>query len=142
AVEKCQQMLLKYNDRVTGVFAVCEPNATGMLGALEQTGLAGKIKFVGFDPNPTMTKALEERKMEGIVLQDPVRMGYESVKTIVAHLNGEDVKKRIATGENVATPENMNEERMAALLNPPQFTDEAEARPAEVKYQIAVIPKG
>jgi len=142
ALDKCQQILLKYGDRVTGVFAVCEPNATGMLGALDQTGIAGKVKFVGFDPNPAMTQALAEGKMHGIVLQDPVRMGYESVKTIVAHLNGEKVPERISTGENVATPDNMKEDRMAALLNPPQYTDEAEARPTEVKYQIAVIPKG
>ena len=65
ALDKCQQVLQKYEGRVTGVFAVCEPNATGMLGALEQTGMAGKVKFVGFDPNPTMVKALEvERKIE------------------------------------------------------------------------------
>jgi ABC-type sugar transport system substrate-binding protein len=143
ALDKSQQVLLKYGDRVTGVFAVCEPNATGMLEALDQTGHAGKVKFVGFDPNPTMTKALEEGRMQGIVLQDPVRMGYESVKTIVAHLSGEKVQKRISTGEYIATPENMKEERMHALLNPPQFESEAdEAQPAEVKYQIAVIPKG
>ena len=33
------------------MFAVCEPNATGSLGALEQTELDGKVAFIAFDPN-------------------------------------------------------------------------------------------
>jgi ribose transport system substrate-binding protein len=47
-----------------------------------------------------------------------MNMGYLGVKTMVAHLNGETVEKRISTGENLATPENMNEPEMQALLKP------------------------
>src|SRR5437588_9374514 len=39
ALDKAQQLLGKYRDSVDGVFAVCEPNATGMLGALDNEGL-------------------------------------------------------------------------------------------------------
>jgi ABC-type sugar transport system substrate-binding protein len=140
SLDKSQQLLNKYRSQVTGVFAVCEPNATGMLEALEQEGLAGKVKFIGFDPSPRMIQALAENRMHGMVLQDPVRMGYEGVKTLVAHLEGKPVEKRISTGEYMATPENMQEPRMQQLLNPEQFS--TAAAPAEKKYVIAVIPKG
>ncbi len=90
SLDKSQQLLTSYRGQVQGVFAVCEPNATGMLEALEQEGLAGKVKFIGFDPSPRMIQALAEGKMHGMVLQDPVRMGYEGVKTLVAHLEGQD----------------------------------------------------
>ncbi|MGE0606857.1 MAG: substrate-binding domain-containing protein [Pirellulales bacterium] len=122
SLTKCQQMLLKYRDEANGVFTVCEPNGTGMLGALEQAGLAGKIKFVTFDPSQPMVEAMRDGKIDGIVLQDPVTMGYEAVKAMVAHIRGEQaVTSRIQTGEYVATPDNMDEPRMKELLHPVQF---------------------
>jgi ribose transport system substrate-binding protein len=147
SLEKAQQLLLKYGDQIEGIFAVCEPNANGTLGALEQAGLAGKVKFVGFDPNERMVQALREGKMHGIVLQDPVKMGEMAVRTMRQHLDRKakseeaTIEKRISTGEYVATADNMQDERMNQLLNPPQQTAEG-ADAGEKKYRIAVIPKG
>jgi ribose transport system substrate-binding protein len=121
ALDKSQQVLIKFKDEVNGVFTVCEPNSTGMLGALEEQKLAGKVHFVAFDPSPRFIEAMREKKIDGIVLQDPVRMGYLAVKTLVEHLQGQPVEKRIPTGEFMATPENMDEPEMHKLLNPPQF---------------------
>lgn len=121
SLAKAQQVLQKYREQVNGVFAVCEPNATGVLQALNEMELAGKVKFVAFDPNVPLVNGLSEGKVDGIVLQDPVQMGYESVMTMVKSLRGETVEKRISTGEYVATPENLNEEKMQQLLHPPQF---------------------
>jgi ribose transport system substrate-binding protein len=141
ALDKATDVLNKYQDRVTGIFAVCEPNANGVLGALENTGLAGKVKSLVFDPSPALIKGMAEGKVHGIVLQDPVTMGYLGVKTMVAHLEGNGVEKRIVTGEYVATPENMADGPMKKLLEPAQYHDDGE-QPANVKYRIAVIPKG
>jgi ABC-type sugar transport system substrate-binding protein len=140
SLDKSQQLLGEFRGEVNGVFAVCEPNATGMLEALEQAGLAGQVKFVGFDPTPRLIDALAAGSMQGIVLQDPVQMGYRAVKAMVAHLEGQPVEKRIATGEYLATAQNMREPRMAELLKPEQFSEPA--TPKETKYVIAVIPKG
>lgn len=141
ALEKSQQLLLKYGDRVTGVFAVNESSADGMFTALQENNLIGKVKIVGFDPNERMVQALGQKQLHGIVLQDPVKMGYLAVKTMVQHLDGTAVESRISTGEYVATPENMNEEQMSRLLKPEQF-DGDDLAPADAKYKIAVIPKG
>jgi ABC-type sugar transport system substrate-binding protein len=141
ALDKATDVLNKYGDQVTGIFAVCEPNANGLLGALENTGLAGKVKAIAFDPSPALIKGLSDGKVHGIVLQDPVTMGYEGVKTMAAHLEGKPVERRIVTGEYVATPENMNTEEMKKLLEPAQYEDDDE-QAADIKYRIAVIPKG
>jgi len=45
-------------------------------------------------------------------------MGYLGVKTLVAHLKGEKVEKRVDTGATVATPENMNDPAIRELLEP------------------------
>ena len=116
ALELCNQ----FGDRLDGIFAVCEPDTMGVLGALEQEGLAGKVKFIGFDPGPQLVQALGDGKIHGLVLQDPVAMGYLSVKTLVAHLRGQQVERRVATGEVMATRENMNRPEIKKLLDPEQ----------------------
>lgn len=141
ALDKATDVLNRYRGRVTGIFAVCEPNATGVLGALENSGVAGKVKSLVFDPNAALINGMKDGKIHGIVLQDPVTMGYLGVKTMVAHLDGKPVEKRIVTEVNVATAENMNEPQMKKLLEPAQFQSDEE-KPATVKYRLAVIPKG
>src|SRR3954447_21537484 len=141
ALDKATDLLNKYGDRAAGMFAVCEPNATGLLGALENTGSAGKVKALVFDPNRALIKGLADGKLDGIVLQDPVTMGYLAVKTMLAHLEGQKVEKRIVTGVYVATRENMAVAQMKKLLEPAQF-DGQDAKPTNVKFRIAVIPKG
>jgi ribose transport system substrate-binding protein len=120
ALDKSLELLNQFGDKVNGIFAVCEPVAVGVLGALEQQGLTGKVKFIGFDPSPKMIEALKNDQMQGIVLQDPVNMGYEGVKAIVAHLRGQPVEKRIPTGEAIATRANVNTPEIVKQLNPEQ----------------------
>ena len=96
------------------------PRMNGMevLEALQDSGLAGKVKYVGFDSSERLVKALEEGQMHGLVLQDPINMGYLGVKTMVRHLSGEKVEERLDTGSTVATAENMNDPKVRGLLEP------------------------
>jgi ribose transport system substrate-binding protein len=123
SLEKATQILNQYKKEVNGIFAVCEPNATGTFGALEETQLDGKVAFIAFDPNPDLIRGLAAKKVSGIVLQDPFKIGYEAVMSLHKSMKGEKVPERIDTGETVATPENMNEPRIQQLLKPQQFQD-------------------
>ncbi len=124
SLEKAVQVLTKHKDEVTGIFAVCEPNAAGVLKALKELGLVGKVKFIAFDPNQELVAGLSDDSVHGIVLQDPVKMGYLAVKSMVQQLKGEsDIKKRVPTGEYVATPENRDTDEMKKLLVPSQFKE-------------------
>ena len=121
SLTKAIEVLNKYKDEVNGIFAVCEPNAIGVLGAMKETELLGKVKFIAFDPSEELIRAMEAGTCHGIVLQDPVTMGYQSVKAMVTKIRGTAVEKRIGTGEYVATPENMKSEQMSKLLSPERF---------------------
>lgn len=103
---------------VDGIFCPNESTTFGMLRALQDAGLAGKVKFVGFDSSDKLIQALEKGEINGLVLQDPTNMGYLGVKTIVAHLRGATVEKKQDTGSTVATRENMGEPDVARLLRP------------------------
>lgn len=107
--------------KVDGIFAPNESSAIGMLRALENAGLAGKIKFVGFDSSEKLVDALKSGKLHGTVLQNPVKMGFLAVKTMVEHLKGQKVERRIDTGAVMVTPENMEQPEMKALLHPERF---------------------
>lgn len=117
--EKVDQLLQSHGENLAGIFAVCEPNANGTLESLRNAGLNKKVKFIAFDPSDALIEALGDGSCSGIVLQDPVQMGYRSVKTIVAAIGGENIPQAfVSTGEYVATPDNMNEQQYQKLLKP------------------------
>jgi ribose transport system substrate-binding protein len=103
---------------IEGIFCPNESSTFATLRVLQDNGWAGKVRFVGFDATDNLVKALHDKSLDGLVVQDPVKMGYLSVKTIVAHIKGQPVEKRIDTGVHVATPDNMSEPEMNALLHP------------------------
>jgi len=103
---------------IDGIFCPNESTTFGMLRALQDGGFAGKVRFVGFDSSTKLIEALANGQLHGLVLQSPMRMGYLGVKTIVQHLKGEKVEKRIDTGVTLATRENMNQPDIAQLLRP------------------------
>jgi len=103
---------------VQGIFCPNESTAFGMLRALIDGGLAGKVKFIGFDSSPKLVDAMAKGIMEATVVQDPINMGYLSVKTMVEHLQGKPVARRVDTGATLITRQTMEEPRLKELLNP------------------------
>jgi ribose transport system substrate-binding protein len=103
---------------VDGIFTPNESTSLAMLRVLQDNGWAGKVKFIGFDASDTLAKGLADGHIDGLVLQDPVNMGYLGVKTIVSHINGQSVAGRIDTGVRLVTRDQMNEAEAKALLHP------------------------
>ncbi len=102
-----------------GIFCPNESSTFGMLLALRQTNLAGKIKFVGFDTSPPLVEALEKGEIDALVAQDPTRMGYEGVKTLVEHIRGKAVATVVDTGVRLITRDNLNDPEIKKLLGRP-----------------------
>jgi len=98
------------------IFCPNESSAYGMLMALQNKRLAGKVKYVGFDASRALVRALYQRQMHGLVLQDPEKMGYEGVKTMVAHLRGQQVPKRVDTGVKLITKDDLDKPETKALV--------------------------
>lgn len=103
---------------VDGVFCPNESSAFGMLLAMREAGVAGTVAFFGFDSNEKLLDGLRNGDVDGLILQDPFNMGYITVKTIVAHLNGESVEPLTDTGSTLVTSENIDSDVIQKLLNP------------------------
>jgi len=114
---KAENLLVRFPN-IDGIFCPNESTTFGMLLALQSVGQAGKIKFVGFDSSEKLAKALRAGEIHGLVLQHPFQMGYLGVKTMVQHLRGEKVEKRVDTGCEVITAENMDQPEQKELLTP------------------------
>jgi ribose transport system substrate-binding protein len=99
-----------------GIFCPNESSTVGMLLALQETGLAGKVRFVGFDQTPPLIKALKKGDVQALVAQDPFKMGYTGVKTLVQHIKGEKVDPRIDTGVALITGENVDSPEIQKVL--------------------------
>ncbi len=117
AYQALENLLNRFPD-VEGIFTPNESSTFGCLRALEDKGLAGKVKFVGFDSSAKLVDGLRAGRLQGLVLQNPFAMGYLGVKTVVAHLRGEPVTAQVDTGETLVTPENMDEAEIKSLLFP------------------------
>jgi ribose transport system substrate-binding protein len=117
ALQASQNLLNKFPD-VNGAFCPNESTAFGMLRALQISGKAGKVKFVGFDSSDDLLAGLKNGEVQGLVSQDPFDIGYQGVKAAVNHLKGKKVEDRIATKLLVVTKENMNTPKVKAIIYP------------------------
>lgn len=101
-----------------GVFTPNESTTLAMMRVLVDNGWAGRIRFVGFDASDTLVKGMQDGHIDALVVQDPVKMGYLGVKTVVAHIRGEKVEPRIDTGVTLVTRERMDDPAVRELLHP------------------------
>jgi len=91
-----------------------------MAKALRDIGKGGgKVKMVGFDAGSQSVLDLKNGDVQGLVVQNPVFMGYKGVMTMVEHLQGKPVEKRIDTGVVLVTPQNCEQPEIKELLYPP-----------------------
>jgi ribose transport system substrate-binding protein len=114
-----ENLLNRYGRDVQGIFTPNESSTAGMLLALQDIGLAGKVKFVGFDSSQVFIDAMNSNQMAGFVVQNPMNMGYLAVKTMIDHLTGKSVEKRVDTGVEIVTPQTVNDAKLKDILNPP-----------------------
>ena len=112
-------LLAQHAEQIQGIFTTNESSTAGMLMALQGMQKAGKAVLVGFDASDVYLDAMRYKQLHGLVLQDPFRMGELAIKTIVDHLEGKPVQKRVDTGVTMVTSENMDTPDAKRLLHPP-----------------------
>jgi ribose transport system substrate-binding protein len=117
AYQLAENLLNRFPD-VDGIFCPNESSTFGTLRALQEARKAGKIIFIGFDSSPKLVQGLQDGNIQGLVLQDPVKMGYLGVRQMVRHLKGQQIENRIDTGVYMVTKENMEDPQMQSLLKP------------------------
>ncbi len=83
--------MLTAHPEIDGMFASNESSAVGAAQAVKQR--QSKVKLVGFDWSPSLLDDLRAGTIDSLVVQNPFRMGEESVLAAVAKLKGQPVTK-------------------------------------------------
>jgi ribose transport system substrate-binding protein len=116
--QRAELVLTKYPN-TKAVFASGSPGTMAMLKMLQQKGVAGKVKLVGFgfNLNPEVAAAIESGAMDGWIAQLPREVGRKGVETAVALLKGQTVPAVAYTDFLVVTKDNLKDPKVQALLN-------------------------
>lgn len=123
AQQASENLLIRFQDEsghltLDGIFCPNEGTSYGMLMALRRRRLAGEVTFVGFDASDALVEGLRQGDIDGLVVQNPFRMGYLGVQTLVQHLRGEEVPPRIDTGVTFITRDNLEQPEIRQRIHP------------------------
>lgn len=119
AKQAAENLLNRFGGDLQGIFTPNESSTIGMLLALQDMGKAGKVRFVGFDATQVLIDAMRAHQLDGIAVQNPMRMGYLGVRTMVAHLRHQPIERVIDTGVSMVTPETLDQPAMQDIIHPP-----------------------
>jgi len=99
--------------QLDGIFACNLYTALGMAAALDdlrKSGIEVHASFIGFDTSPRLISELQQGKINALISQNPRKMGYLAVETLVKHLRGKSVPKLVDTGVELVTKQRLEKD--------------------------------
>jgi ribose transport system substrate-binding protein len=101
-----------------GVFVSNPIVADGASEVIYNKSSGDRINYVVFGSDDKLVKSLQDGTIEGLVVRDPFRIGYEGIKTALAAARGEQVPARVDVAVDLITKANINSARAQELLHP------------------------
>jgi len=108
--------IIAANPDLKGLYGSNEGAAIGVVHAVQELGITGKLKVVGFDSGKDQIDAINSGLMAGAITQNPYGIGYETVKAAMAVIKGQTVAKTIDTGFFWYDKTNITDPKIAKLL--------------------------
>jgi ribose transport system substrate-binding protein len=107
---------------LAGVFAPNESSTAAAVAAMRKTGLAGRVKLIGFDINRTLLDGVRAGDVHALIVQRPEQMGYEGVMRAWAATRAlgkaTDAVPRVDTGTFVVDAARIDSAAMRDALAP------------------------
>lgn len=92
--EIAKSMMTTHPDAAV-IYGTCDNVVNGILNAVAEMGMEGKIKVIGYDSGKQQTDAVRADVVFGSITQAPYSQGYDIVKYAVDYLNGEEIPETI-----------------------------------------------
>jgi hypothetical protein len=80
--------ILTAHPDLKGLFASSEASSIGAIHAIRSREMSGKVKLITFDSSDLHVDALRAGTIDLMLVQEPFRIGYEAVKSLVEKLDG------------------------------------------------------
>ncbi|MDH2431742.1 ABC transporter substrate-binding protein [Pokkaliibacter sp. MBI-7] len=107
--------ILTANPDLKGIFGTNEGSAIGVVNAVNEMN-AKNLVVIGFDSGKAQTDAIRSGIEAGAITQNPVGIGYETVKAAVEATQGKQLPKVIDTGFYYYDKSNIDDPKIAAVL--------------------------
>jgi len=109
--------ILQANPDLAGIYGTNEGSAIGVVQGVQELGLEnGAVTIIGFDSGAAQIEAIRSGLMTGAITQDPVGMGYDTVKAAVEAIEGKTLPKTIDTGFYWYDVTNIDDPEIQAVL--------------------------
>jgi ribose transport system substrate-binding protein len=108
--------IIQAHPNLKGFFGANEGSIIGVLNAVKELKMEGKIVVIGYDSGQQQLDAIRSGVEAGAITQDPIGIGYKCVEAAVKALKGETQAKTIDTGFHWFDKTNIDDPTIAALL--------------------------
>jgi ribose transport system substrate-binding protein len=99
-----------------GYFGANEGSIIGVLNAVKELNMAGKLVVIGYDSGQQQMDAIRSGAESGAVTQDPIGIGYKCVDAALKASKGVALPKTIDTGFMWYDKTNIDDPKIAAVL--------------------------
>jgi ribose transport system substrate-binding protein len=107
--------ILTANPDLKGIFGTNEGSAIGVANGVQEMGTKG-LTIIGYDSGKAQKEAIRSGLMAGAITQNPVGIGYETVKAAIEASKGKEVPAAIDTGFYFYDAKNMDNPEISAVL--------------------------
>jgi ribose transport system substrate-binding protein len=108
--------IIQAHPNLKGFFGANEGSIIGVLNAVKELGMEGKIVVIGYDSGQQQLDAIRSGVEAGAITQNPVGIGYKCVEAAVKAINGETLPKNIDTGFYWFDKTNIDDPTIVPLL--------------------------
>ncbi|MER2190779.1 MAG: ABC transporter substrate-binding protein [Solibacillus sp.] len=108
--------IMQAHPDLKGIFGSNEGSAIGVVNAVQEMNKVGDLVVIGYDSGKQLIDAIKNGVAAGAITQNPVGIGYETVKAAIAGMNGETVEKNIDTGFFWYDKDNIDTEEIKAAI--------------------------
>lgn len=115
STDLARSIILAHPD-LKGFFGANEGSIIGVLNAVKELGMEGKIVVIGYDAGKQQMDAIRSGAEAGAITQNPVGIGYQTVQAAVSALKGETLPPVIDTGFYYYDKSNIDQPEIAAVL--------------------------
>lgn len=107
--------ILTANPDLVGIFGTNEGSAIGVVNGVREMDKKDVV-IIGYDSGKAQKDAIRSGLMAGAITQNPIGIGYETVKAAIAAVKGEKVESEIDTGFYYYDAKNIDDPEIAAVL--------------------------
>ncbi len=108
--------IIQAHPNLKGFFGANEGSIIGVLNAVKELKMEGKIVVIGYDSGQQQMDAIRAGTEAGAITQNPVGIGYKCVEAALKASKGETLPKTIDTGFYWYDKNNIDDAKIQAVL--------------------------